>query len=64
MPENRLMYVGTILIVIAASIWLGAELTKRIEWTVPFVGGVGITLIVLSVGLELIKARRARAVRG
>ncbi len=35
MPENRLMYFGIVLIVAAAGVWLGAELTRRIEWMVP-----------------------------
>lgn len=52
MPENRLMYVGIVLIVAAASLWAGAELTRRIEWTVPYIGGAGVVLLVLGVLLE------------
>lgn len=48
MPENRVMYLGIVLIVAAVSLWLGAELTKRIEWTVPYVGGAGVVLVVLA----------------
>lgn len=59
MPENRLMYFGIVLIVAAVSLWLGAELTRRIEWTVPYVGGAGIVLVVLGVGLEFWKAKNA-----
>ncbi len=47
------------LIVAAVSLWLGAELTRRIEWTVPYVGGAGIVLVVLGVGLEFWKAKNA-----
>lgn len=57
MPDNRLMYFGIVLIVSAVSLWLGAELTRRIEWTVPYLGGAGIVLVVLGVGLEFLKAR-------
>ena len=57
MPENRLMYLGIVLIVAAASVWLGAELTRRIEWTVPYVGGAGIILVVAGVARELWKAK-------
>ena len=59
MPENRLMYLGIVLIVAAVSLWLGAELTRRIEWTVAYVGGAGIVLVVLGVGLEFWKAKNA-----
>ena len=52
MPENRVMYLGIVLIVAAVSLWLGAELTRRIEWTVPYVGGAGVVLVVLGVALE------------
>jgi hypothetical protein len=57
MPDNRLMYVGIVLIVASASLWLGAELTRRIEWTVPYVGGAGIILVVLGVAREFWKAK-------
>ena len=59
MPENRVMYLGIVLIVAAVSLWLGAELTRRIEWTVPYVGGAGVVLVVLGVALEFWKARKA-----
>jgi hypothetical protein len=58
MPENRILYFGTVLIVAAASLWVGAELTRRVEWIVPYVGGAGIVLVVLGVILEFWKARR------
>ena len=56
MPENRGMYLGIVLVAAAVSLWLGAELTRRIEWTVPYVGGAG---VVLGVALEFWKARKA-----
>lgn len=58
MPDNRLLYIGIVLIVAAASVWLGAELTRRIEWMVPYVGGAGILLVVLGVVLEFWRARK------
>lgn len=57
MPENRVMYVGIVLIVAAVSLWLGAELTRRIEWTVPYIGGAGIVLVVAGVALEFRRSR-------
>ncbi len=59
MPDSRLMYLGIVLIVSAVSLWLGAELTRRIEWTVPYVGGLGVILLVVGVARELWKAKSA-----
>ena len=61
MPESRLMYVGIVLIVAAASVWLGAELTRRIEWAVPYVGGAGVLLVVLGVAREFWKVEERHA---
>lgn len=62
MPTNRLLYVGTMLIVAAASVWLGAELTRRIEWAVPYVGGAGVFLVVAGMAREVWSAWKARRV--
>jgi hypothetical protein len=58
MPDSRWMYLGVVLIVSAVSLWLGAELTRRIEWMVPYVGGLGVILLVVGVARELWKAKR------
>lgn len=57
MPKNRLMYIGIILIVAGASLWAGAELTRRTEWMVPYIGGAGILLLMVGVVLELWNSR-------
>jgi hypothetical protein len=57
MPDSRLMYLGIVFVVSAASLWLGAELTRRIEWMVPYVGGIGIILLAVGVGREFWKAK-------
>jgi len=57
MPKNRLMYIGIVLIVAGASLWAGAELTRRTEWLVPYIGGAGILLVVLGVVAELWSSR-------
>ena len=57
MPKNRLMYIGIVLIVAGASLWVGAELTRRIEWMVPYIGVAGILLVVLGVVLEFWSSR-------
>jgi hypothetical protein len=59
MPNNRLIYLGIVAIVVAVSIWLGAELSRRIEWAVPYVGAAGITLVIIGVAREFWKAKKA-----
>jgi hypothetical protein len=59
MPENRLIYLGIVTIIAAVSVWLGAELSRRIEWAVPYVGAAGIVLVILGVARELWKAKKA-----
>lgn len=59
MPQNRVMYFGIVLVVAAACVWLGAELTRRIDWAVPYIGGAGVALIVAGTALEVYKARRS-----
>jgi len=59
MPKNRLMYIGIVLIVAGASLWLGAELARRTEWMVPYVGGAGILLVVLGAAMEFWPSRTA-----
>jgi hypothetical protein len=59
MPDSRVMYLGIVCIVSAVSLWLGAELTRRIEWTVPYVGGLGVILLVVGVARELWRAKNA-----
>ena len=57
MPDNRLIYLGIVAIVAAASVWLGAELTRRIEWAVPYVGAAGIILVIIGVIREVLQPK-------
>jgi hypothetical protein len=59
MPSNRLLYVGTLIVAASASIWLGAELTRRIEWITPWTGGLGALLILLGLAQEARRRREA-----
>jgi hypothetical protein len=63
MPENRLMYIAIVLIVAAAGIWIGAELTRRVEWMVPYLGGAGIALLVTAAVLEFWRSHQNAATR-
>jgi len=58
MRNNGLFRVGVLIIVASALIWLGAELTRRIEWILPYTAGAGAVLLVLGLFNE---ARRRKA---
>lgn len=59
MPQNKIIYAGVVVIVATALIWLGAELTKRIEWLLPYLAVGGVILLVAGVAQELVAKRRA-----
>jgi len=44
--KNRWIHLGILIVVASALIWLGAELSKRIEWILPYTAGVGALLII------------------
>ncbi len=55
MPKNRLIYYGVLIVVGSALIWIGAWLTKQIEWILPYTGAAGIVLMLVGLALELRK---------
>lgn len=38
-------------------LWIGAELTKRIEWALPYAGGIGVLMVMGGIIYELWKSR-------
>jgi hypothetical protein len=50
--RNRLIDSGVILIVASVLVWIGAELTRRVEWLLPYIGGAGIALVVVGALFE------------
>lgn len=46
MPNNRAIYWGIVLLVSTVLLWIGAELTRRIAFAFPYMGGVAILFIV------------------
>lgn len=46
MPNNRVIYWGVVILVATALLWIGAELTKRIAWILPYTAGLSILMIV------------------
>lgn len=52
MPKNPFIYYGLLLIVGTAAIYVGAWLTQKIEFILPFTLGLGILLVILGVLIE------------
>ncbi len=61
MPNNRVIYWGIVVLVATALLWIGAELTKRIQWMLPYAGGVGVLMIAGGFVYELWKSRSAKS---
>lgn len=59
MPNNRIIYYGIVVLAATVLLWIGAELTKRIEWILPYTGGIAVLMIVGGFVHELWKRRRA-----
>lgn len=57
MPKNRVIYWGIVILVATVLLWLGAQLTKRIEWILPYTGGLALAMIVGGFIYELWKNR-------
>ena len=58
--KNRWIHLGILIVVASALIWLGAELSKRIEWILPYTAGVGVLLIVAGFAMERRRHSSAR----
>lgn len=59
--RNRLIDSGVILIVASVLVWIGAELTRRIEWLLPYTGGAGVALVVAGTVFEWWRVGRRSA---
>jgi hypothetical protein len=59
--RNRLVDSGVILIVGSVLVWIGAELTRRIEWLLPYTGGAGVALVVAGAVFEWWRVGRRSA---
>ncbi|MCL4786596.1 MAG: hypothetical protein KJ070_07345 [Verrucomicrobia bacterium] len=60
MPKNRIIYYGTLVLVATVFLWLGAELTKRIEWILPYTAGLSVAMIVGGFVYEWYRSGRLR----
>lgn len=60
MPKNPFIYYGLLVIVASAAVFLGAELTKRIEFAVPYALGVGVVLLVIGIYTEMRKKQGSK----
>ena len=61
--QNGLIYWGIVVLMASLLLWLGVELAKRIEWFLPYSGGLGLSLISGGYLLEIRKARTDRSSR-
>jgi hypothetical protein len=59
MLTNPFTYLGVLVVAAAASVWIGAELTRRIEWVVPWAAGLGFFLILIGLAQEARTRRRS-----
>ena len=59
--QNGLIYWGIVVLMASLLLWLGVELAKRIEWFLPYSGGLGLSLISGGYLLEIRKTRKVRA---
>jgi hypothetical protein len=57
MPKNRIIYVGVVLLVATALLWIGAELTRRIEVAFPYLAGLAAALILFGAIQEIWRSR-------
>jgi hypothetical protein len=45
--RNNWLHLGILIVVATATLWLGAELSKRITWILPYSAAVGALLIIV-----------------
>jgi hypothetical protein len=61
MPNNRVIYWGIVVLVATVLLWIGAELTKRIEWLLPYAAALGVLMVVSGFVYEVWKKRGSSA---
>jgi len=61
MPNNRVIYWGIVVMVATVLLWIGAELTKRVEWALPYSGAIGVLLVVGGFIYELWRSRARKS---
>lgn len=61
MPNNRVIYWGIVVLVATVLLWIGAELTKRVEWALPYSGAIGVLAVVGGFIYEIWKSRARKS---
>lgn len=59
MPQNKLLYLGLLIVAASALIYFGAWLADHIRWAVPYAIGIGAVLIIVGLVLEARKKKAA-----
>ena len=60
MLQNSLVRTGILVIAASGLLWLGAQLTRRAEWILPFTAGVGFILVLVGLYLEMQRRKSAK----
>lgn len=58
MPRNKIIDAGVVTILATVLIWVGAELTRRVEWILPWSAAAGVILLLVGVVVGLNRRRR------
>lgn len=59
MPQNKLLYIGLLIVAAAACIYIGAVIADTIRYAVPYAVGVGALLIIAGLVMEGKKKKKA-----
>ena len=59
MRENSFVRIGLLVIAASALLWIGAELSRRIEWILPYTAGAGAFLMLIGLFAELRRYKSA-----
>ncbi len=60
MPKNRLLYIGIIVVVSTALVWLGTQLLKPVEWLLPYTGIIGVLFLIAGMVQVIMEKRKTK----
>lgn len=60
MPKNKVIYIGILVIVASALLYIAAEFTALVKPILPWTGGTGVLILLAGVFMELRKDSMAK----
>lgn len=60
MPKNKVIYIGILVIVASALLYIAAEFTALVKPILPWTGGAGVLILLAGVFMELRKDSMAK----